>query len=221
MSEPGQGSADRPHPRGLRILDIIGFVAGFGLAALLTRTVWPRSVELSGAPAVALALEYSWLGLAMSGPIILGLDPHRAPRTPPPRPARPGRLIGDVTVVSRFEPQVRPAADLPRLEYTRAELAWMAIGGYWIALTFLVVPARTTSAPWTLAGLVPIVAVGCFLRLIPRRATRTGDPQTHWAGRMPWVWACSGPGRWPGGCSTCWDGRFDRSLAEMPRSGAA
>ena len=183
----------QPGPRGLRLLDIIGFVAGFGLAALLARTVWPRAKDLTGPPLVAFALEYTWLGLAMSGPIILGLDPRRPSSLPSSRPVRSGRLVGEVAVVPRLTPQPIPAPDSRRLEYTRAELAWMAIGGYWIALTFLVVPARTTSAPWTLAGLVPILAVFGILRLIPRRRERDSEnPPTRWTHAVGvgllWTW---------------------------------
>ena len=193
MRPPADSPDPRPAPRGLRLLDVIGFVAGFGLAALLARTVWPRARELTGPPLVAFALEYTWLGLAMSGPILLGLDPRRPSSLPKSRPDRPGRRIAEVAVVSRLEARPDPPELSPRLEYTRAELAWMAIGGYWIALTFLVVPARTTSAPWTLAGLVPILAVFGLLRLIPRRRERDRThPPTRWTHAVGvgllWTW---------------------------------
>lgn len=180
--------------RGPRLLDLAGFVAGFGLASLLARTVWPRSIELAGPPAVALALELGWLGLAMSGPIVLGLDPRRARGRARPRPApeRPGRRIGTVAVVDRGQsaPSRAPAG---RAEYTRAELAWLGIGGYWIAVTILVVPARATDAPWTLAGLVPILAALGMMMLIPRRHAPGPDaPRPGWTHRVAvallWTW---------------------------------
>ena len=182
-----------PAPRGLRLLDIVGFIAGFGLAALLVRTVWPGAGELTGPPLIAVALEYTWLGMAMSGPIVLGLDPRRPSSLPSSRPVRPGRLIAEVNVVPRLTPRPVASTDSIRVEYTRAELAWMAIGGYWIALTFLVVPARTTNAPWTLAGLVPILAVFCLLRLVPRRRDQnSANPPARWTHAVGvgllWTW---------------------------------
>ncbi len=188
--EPADPGAQSP-TRGLRFIDMIGFVAGFGLAALLARTVWPRSVDLTGPPLVAFALEYLWLGLAMSGPIILGLDPRRPSSLPPARPARTGRLVGQVAIIPRDAPRPVPPPSL--VEYSRAEWAWMMIGGYWIALTFFVVPARTTSAPWTIAGLVPVVGVFFLLRLLPRRNPRTGgQPSLGWTHAVGvgllWTW---------------------------------
>ena len=193
MAHPSRELTDRPAPRGLRLLDLIGFVAGFGLASLLTRTVWPRTVDLTGPPLVAFLLEFSWLGLAMSGPIILGLDPRRPSSAPPPRPQRPGRLIAEVAPVPRHAPPPAPADPIGGAEFSRAEWAWMMIGGYWIALTFFVVPARTTNAPWTLAGLVPVVAVFLLLRLVPRRPRQADDPPparwTHAVGvGLLWTW---------------------------------
>src|SRR5689334_557004 len=114
--------------RGLRLHDLVGMVVGYGMAALLARAFWPGSRPLTGIPAAALGLEFLWLGLAMSGPIILLLD-RRGPsatRERPRRPARPGRLI---SAREPLEPPIgrRPAEDpgpeAPR--YTRAELAWL------------------------------------------------------------------------------------------------
>ena len=84
-------------PRGLRLHDLVGLVVGYGMAALLARSFWPGSRPLEGVPAVALALEFLWLGLAMSGPILLLLD-RRGGSSPgltlrPKRPSHPGRLI--------------------------------------------------------------------------------------------------------------------------------
>ena len=190
---------DQPTPRqsprrGLRLLDLVGLVAGYGLASLLARTVWPRFVLLTGAPAVAFAFEYAWLGLAMSGPIILGLDPRRSSALPPRRPERSGRPIGEVAALAqRLAPPTPPPVAADRPEYTRAELAWMGIGGYWIALTFFVVPAHATDAPWTLAGLIPLLGIFGLMIFLPHR-DRAGDAiaplgWTHFvAAGLLWTW---------------------------------
>ena len=186
---PNRGST----ARGLRLRDLVGFVAGYGLASLLARTVWPRSLDLSGPPAVAFALEFCWLGLAMSGPIILGLDRHRRTSTHPRRPERPGRPISQVVVIPRFPAEPDALNEGGQVDYSRAELAWMAIGGYWIALTCFVVPARTTDAPWTVAGLVPVLASFVLLRFFPRHPRRQGqEPHRAWthavAVGLLWTW---------------------------------
>src|SRR5438309_5661001 len=82
---------ESPRARGLRIHDLVGLVVGYGMAALLARAFWPRSRPLTGIPAAALGLEFLWLGLAMSGPIVLLLD-RRGPSTARERPRKPARL---------------------------------------------------------------------------------------------------------------------------------
>lgn len=130
-------------PKSLRIVNLVGLVIGYGLAALLVRSFWPGSKPLVGFPAIALGLEYLWLGLAMSGPIVLVLDRRAAPASP--RLARPklGRLISSKEAAEPLPVGRGPARSvLPEAgPYTRAEMAWMVIGGYWIALTMFVVPA--------------------------------------------------------------------------------
>src|SRR3954468_21315737 len=113
-----------PRTRGLRLHDLIGLIVGYGMAALLVRSFWPRLRPLSGIPAAALGLEFLWLGLAMSGPIVLLLDRRGAStiRERPRKPPRLGRLISapepaDPPIGQR--PAVAPGAD--RWRYTRAE----------------------------------------------------------------------------------------------------
>ncbi len=75
---------------------------------------------------------YVWLGLAMSGPILL----YR----------------------HRREPGDRPPV---RREHSWAELAWLVIGFYWLGMTALVVPMRMHNARLLDAGvfgLFPILA---------------------------------------------------------------
>src|SRR5438105_3090990 len=100
-------------PRRLHLLDLTALVIGYGLAALLIRAFWPATELPSPAVGVVLGLVYLWLGLAMSGPLVL-VHHHRA---------HPGD----------------PASAAPR---TWAETAWLMIGSYWIGLTILAVPVR-------------------------------------------------------------------------------
>jgi hypothetical protein len=179
-------SPEPPRTRGLRIHDLVGMVVGYGMAALLARAFWPRSRSLAGIPGVALGLEILWLGLAMSGPIILLLDQRRPSAIRPGRrkPPRLGRLISDPEPdgppIGRG-PSPPPEAEGPR--YTRAELAWLLIGGYWISFTFFVVSARSLDTPWALACLLQFVAALGLLIVVPRRTgAGTGSlPWTHFA----------------------------------------
>lgn len=156
MTTPDPGRSMGP-----KIHDLIGLVVGYGMAALLARSFWPKSRPLEGFPGIALVFEFCWLGLAMSGPIILLLDRRGAP-APLPRgklPKRPGRLISSIGPPEApvgQGPARAPSKSAPA--FTRAELAWMVIGGYWIGLTMFVVPALSIDTPWALVGLLQIVA---------------------------------------------------------------
>ena len=167
--------------RGLRLHDLIGLVVGYGMAALLARSFWPRSRPLTGIPAIAFAFEFGWLGLAMSGPIVLLLDRRGAPESlaRPMRPPRPGRLI---STTGPAGPPVGRVAATPRPEppptFTRAELAWMVIGGYWIGLTIFVVPALSIDTPWAMVGLLQVVAALGLWLVVPRRATPGTVPES-------------------------------------------
>jgi len=179
--------SSRP-PRGLRISDLVGLVVGYGIASLLARTLWPRSHPLTGAAAAFFGLVFAWLGLAMSGPIVLLLG-RRGGIGRSHRPARPGRPISEVAPLGRDAVAAPIQADPPR--YTRAELAWLVIGGYWIALAMFVVPARSVDTPWALAGLLPLVAaIGLWVGL-PRRAD-PGELAKTWthlaASSLLWTW---------------------------------
>jgi hypothetical protein len=175
-----------PRTRGLRLHDLVGLVVGYGMAALLARAFWPRSRPLTGFPAAALGLEFLWLGLAMSGPIVLLLD-RRGPSTTRDRPRKPARLGRLISAREPVEPSIgrNPAVDPDpeSFRYTRAELAWLLIGGYWISFTFFVVSARSLDTPWALACLLQFVAALGLLVVVPRRAgagTRS-LPWTHYA----------------------------------------
>src|SRR5215210_900274 len=134
MTNPDPTTAHAP-----RLIDLSALVVGYGLAALLMRAFWPSSAVPTVPLALVLGLEYLWLGLAMSGPIVLVLD-HRV---------------------------VHPRGDNASGRATGAELAWLMIGCYWIGLTVLVVPARLSIRPWF--GLLPIIAALGLWLFSPRR----------------------------------------------------
>ncbi len=57
-----------------QLLHVMGLVVGYGMAASLIRSQW----SLSGLPTMPYGLlalvEFAWLGLAMSGPLLVGID---------------------------------------------------------------------------------------------------------------------------------------------------
>ncbi|HEX8199127.1 MAG TPA: hypothetical protein VF590_01475 [Isosphaeraceae bacterium] len=135
------------------MLDLSALVIGYGLAALLMRALWPSGAVPTVPVAVVLGLEYLWLGLAMSGPIVLMLDQR----------------------------VVRPWGDAGSGRATGAEMAWLLIGIYWIVLALLVVPSRLSIRPWF--GLLPIVAAWGLWLFGPRlpRSPATAVAWTHHA----------------------------------------
>jgi hypothetical protein len=161
------------------LLDATALVVGYGLASLLVRAYWPGPG--SGTPSVwvvsTIGLVFLWLGLAMSGPVVLLI------RRPPPAPEAPGD-----------DPRPDPR--------TWAELAWMIIGFYWIGLTVLVVPRRLEGARLldsALLGVFPMLAALALRCVGPRRSWTSAGPGergltwTHRAGvalliTWPFAW---------------------------------
>ena len=155
--------------------DFLAVVVGYGMAALLCRAFWPasRPSPVLGVPGIGV---YLWLGLAMSGPIIM-LRRASAPATGP---------VGNGP----------HQAHRRLIQHTWAELAWMLIGIYWIVLSLFVIPARLSEfklGDMILFGLVPL-AVALGLRLLgprpkeyldvgacmdPRRGRRTSGDLAH------------------------------------------
>lgn len=157
---------------GFHLLDAAALVVGYGLASLLIRAYWPDM----GAPSVwevmVIALVFLWLGLAMSGPVVL---------------------------LNRRPAAVDPDKDdEPTEPRTWTELAWLIIGFYWIGLTVLVVPIRMPGTRFldsAVLGLFPVLAPLGFRLFGPRRTTRAGDLDswTHRAGvallvTWPFAW---------------------------------
>jgi hypothetical protein len=152
---------DRARPRGFHLLDLSALVVGYGMASLLIRAFWPKGEAPTVVEVAAIVLVYVWLGLAMSGPVVL--------------------------LIRRKDPEVRddePLGQGPEA-CSWAELAWLIIGFYWIVLTVLVVPVRLHRSPLhdaTWIGLLP-VAAALVLRFFDRPARRS-QPQR---GVLPWT----------------------------------
>ena len=158
MLEPRQGVRVQ-----VELQDILALVVGYGMAALLFRAFWrthPPWLAL-GLPGAAL---YLWLGLAMSGPIIMLRR----------RLSRRGTAASDDVASSNGAESPRPAqgSDPSRAgaaggisaggsAMTWAERAWLLIGAYWIVLGIFVIPARLHEfklGDVVLFGLAPVVA---------------------------------------------------------------
>ena len=158
-------------PRTFHLIDLGGLVVGYSLASLLIRAFWPGVVSGDGVTLFVLALAFVWLGLAMSGPLVLlarrSTDNSGVPRTP---------------YSSR----------------TWAELAWLIIGFYWLGLTILVVPVRlhnTRVLDTAVLGLFPIVAA-VLLRFFRPRSNASDDLRTRWTHRAAVTLLVSWPVAW-------------------------
>jgi hypothetical protein len=146
------------------------------MAALFFRAFWPASVPSAalGVPGVAL---YLWLGLAMSGPVIL---------------LRKGCLRRGLRISSgECEVVVTP---------TWAEWAWLWIGTYWIVLGLLVIPSRLHGFKFSdaaLFALLPIAAALAFRLFAPMRV-KDASAMTAWThgaavsllATWPVAWVC-------------------------------
>ena len=172
----------------LQLLDLSAMVIGYGLAALLFRAFWPRD-SLSPVLALFAIGFYSWLGMAMSGPLLLlrrrqpaqELELKQAPRSDRNRNRQP-------RVVARGSTR------------TWAEMAWLLIGVYWIVLGVFVLPIRLHSFQFgdtVLFGLVPLLA-GLVFRIFGPRASHSGGNSLLWTHHLavallvtwPIAWIC-------------------------------
>ena len=79
MSDPGR-------PRGFHLLDIAALVVGYSMASLLIRAFWPDGGRPPLAEIAAIGLVYLWLGLAMSGPLVLLVRRPAGPAVENPDP---------------------------------------------------------------------------------------------------------------------------------------
>ena len=162
-------------PDRVNLMDAAAVVVGYALASLLVRAYWPENNRPSFWEVLVIGLVFGWLGLAMSGPVVLMI------RRPAP---------------------VSPGDDDRPEPCTWAELAWMIIGIYWIGLAMLVVPLRMNGSRLmdsAALGVFPVLAA-LVLRVVgPRqrwaRARPRGDEPawTHRAGigllvTWPFAW---------------------------------
>ncbi|MFO0888608.1 MAG: hypothetical protein U0790_05600 [Isosphaeraceae bacterium] len=154
-----QETRPRP-PWRIDLVEIGAIVAGYGLAALLFRAFWP-SAGVSVAMGLFAIGFYLWLGLAMSGPLLL---------------LRRGPAAAEEEAGS---PRRDPAGSR-----TWAEMAWLMIGVYWIVLGVFVLPIRLHSfrmGDTLLFGAIPLAA-GLVMRFVgprPRDHHPDGGPWTH------------------------------------------
>ncbi len=166
------GTTEARHRFRFQLQEVLAMVIGYGMAALFFRAFWPVAglPPILGLPALGL---YLWLGLALSGPILL---------------------------LRRSAQPLSPEPGLPPIETrTWAEWAWLFVGIYWIILGLFVLPARLHAfrfADALVFGLVPIL-VAVVLRQVGHRAPseRTTATWTHSAGvgllaTWPIAWAC-------------------------------
>jgi hypothetical protein len=162
----------------IQLLDVSAMVIGYGLAAVLFRAFWPRDA-ISPALSIFAIGFYVWLGLAMSGPLLLL---RRRRPLPAAKPASDGPI----------------AAHAPAR--TWAEMAWLLIGVYWIVLGLFVLPIRLHSFRFgdtVLFGLVPLLA-GLVFRLFGPRDVQQGSALQPWTHHLavallvtwPLAWVC-------------------------------
>lgn len=159
----------------LTLLDAAALVVGYGLASMLVRACWPENGPPSPLALVLMAIVFVWLGLAMSGPVVLLIR---------------RRGVAEAGEDDRAEPR------------TWAELAWMIIGFYWIGLTVLVVPSRMNGSRFldsAVLGVFPVAAALALRFFGPRRTwarpvpAQGATPWTHRAGialllTWPFAW---------------------------------
>jgi hypothetical protein len=143
------------HSDGFRIRDLVGLVAGYGLAGFLLRSFQAAADAPGIAGTVGLGAFYLWLGLAVSGPFVLLLD-RRGPAPPAPVPTTH-----------------------PPSRYSGEELAWLGIGGYFVAIALFVVPSLNRQTPW--GAILVSQTMGATLLAawwVTQRARRKPEPAT-------------------------------------------
>ncbi len=172
-----ESQPDEPQFR-IQIIDAAAMVVGYGLAAVLFRAFWPQGHIPPALGLFAIGF-YVWLGLAMSGPLILLRHRHA-------RPVDPGGTQSAQLTTSTA--------------HTWAEMAWLLIGVYWIVMGVFILPIRLHSFRFSdtiLFGLVPLAA-GLVLRVFGPRIRPQGRDYVSWTHQVavgllvtwPLAWVC-------------------------------
>jgi hypothetical protein len=168
-------SKHRTHAQ-VPLVDGLALIVGYGMAAELFRACWPSRPPSPALTIPGVAL-YIWLGLALSGPVLLIWRGLARP------PAGPSGVVSS-----------HPA------RATWAELAWLLIGLYWIVIGLLVIRARLQEfqlADTLLFGLIPfIVSLGFWL--CRPKASADWQPSRGWThitavvllATWPIAWIC-------------------------------
>jgi hypothetical protein len=162
---------------GFHLVDVVALIVGYGLASLLVRAYWPETGSPDVWAVMVIALVYAWLGLAMSGPVVL-LTRRPSARRPEPDP-------------DEFVPAE------PR---TWAEVSWLIIGFYWVGLAVLVVPVRVRGTRFldsAFLGVFPVLAALGLRFFGPRRALAQGDTSS-WTHRTAVALLLTFPFAWVG-----------------------
>jgi hypothetical protein len=159
---PASSTTRLAHPRlRLAIRDMLGMVVGYAMAAALFRAFWPeRAIPLW--VLAAAAILYAWMGLAMSGPVLLARRRPEATGAPPENPSPSPRT------------PVRPT-------HTWAELIWLFVGIYWTALGLFVLAVRMPSFRMPDAMLFGLLPFGAVL-------ARAIDLKQRGASGLEWSW---------------------------------
>ena len=159
---------DAPSRIRIRLMDLIGLVVGYALAALLVRAFLRDHRFSTHLDEILAVLVYTWLGLAMGGPMVLLLDGRSKPDAQNPNPS---------------------------FKMTWAETAWLLIGGYWIGLALFVIPSRMPLNP--LLGVFPILAV-LAMRFFGRKSKTKTDPRPGWTHSLAVIVLITWPIAWFG-----------------------
>lgn len=161
---PASPTTRPAHPRlRLALRDVLGMVVGYAMAAAVFRAYWPERTIPPWVLAAAVFL-YVWMGLAMSGPVLLARRRPEAAESPPaPDRPRPSRTAA------------------ARRTHTWAELIWLFVGIYWTALGLFILAVRMPSfrtSDAMLFGLLPLTAV----------LARAIDLKHRGAAGLEWSW---------------------------------
>ena len=167
-----------PRSRGLSLRDLLGLVAGFGLAGFLMRH-WRPGNTSDPATLIGFWAAYLWFGVAMSGPIVLWLGRLGEEGSLPPRSPRPlGRLIADVPVGAVPEDSA-PEDGEAASHLTFNEYLWLGIGGFWATLTLFLPAPIGWDLSWAVVAAIPGFAwMGLGPWII--RSMKQGSPTRSW-----------------------------------------